>query len=1342
MVLGNIISGFRELKQKSLDKFANILYNYAGFVYDRPCTVILISLLCCLSLSMGIYYREHEKDIYKLYSISNSYAYEANEMIKDFFYKSRKAFILVESNCNLLQPHILTELKKFEDGTKEIKVDLTEVVECKKDLYNTPKEQTDVAKEVHDMLSKRIDPNTSFDWKPNFKKFNFSFALNKLMGLNNKNASTSKDGLSRGKKEGNDNDEDDSNDNDNDDDDSEDDDNDDDDSDDDGKNDVGKNDDGKNDDGKNDITNGNEHGSINSSIDRCKLQNVFRDKNINIDLRDASDALKKQITFSLEDICEQKYNECNFSSLFLYYENGNAKLDSPIKVDNLDFYVNRKTFKEMMFRGILGNMEYTETPFSYTITSANAILTVIPLINSYIYEPYVLAYEKKLIDYVRFYNIDHVIKDDVTNDGNEPYVRFHVLTERSLEDEVDRISKIDNLTRLLFLIGVLLIFMYALFNNVTSVLYRSKPLCAVMGIFCGFLGYLAGSGFLFFLGVKSVPPAETVPFLVIGVGVDDVFVILNSYSLLFMINDDKKRIQMCLKDSALAITVTTLTNIIAFLISAASPFYSICSFSLFTASSLFFGYLMVITLLLSILCIEAKLEKKKKNIFSGTFDLLCSCFRKKKKINDREKNCLVLEVQNDEDYTKTPVEYENISIYEWIHNLYLFEESINKKKKSTSVYMSNDKSSKGYMNDCDTPRDDRLQLEHIYRNNSHAKNGAEKKVAGSSVPPRGVVPDLNNNDDKNDNGTIDYATKLEENEKRRKKGKDVIQQQHQRVDVIQEKNKIAIINDIFKDKQIEASSKAVQKEGAGMQETPKQASTKQASAKQASAKQAAEKGLGNDDYLSVSESQGMSNESPTPVQGNSADSENRVEKKKEDGNSGSGSRDNNYGSNNMLLLKHYNNSTELATKDTLLNNMNETDKKKIYLLSSHDNVLFYKYIYEEPKGNIGKYFRSVIKNYYVPFLSSRLGKTIVYLLFTCILLLSLYGCTLMKKGIKYDKAFPIDSYVRFFTAAKMKYFPNYGDLIEVYYFDKDFINKYRNLNNPTEAISSSILYTDKTDREMMNSPNLNKNINWELKEIQDDLQDMHEQLESQEFVSGIANGFNLFLNNNSKKLNAQDNDKFYEAFVDWLQNDFIGNLFKNDFIFLNRKLVAWRFHFFQKNVDDSEISSKWMKACKEITKLQDHNIQMLCFHISSIFNETDEAIIEVTIKNLGITIITILIVTAYIVKGFTSCVIIAMIIFLIDLCIFGFMCLCGITVNIISMVILVLSVGFSIDHTSHIVQAFTHSMGRTRDEKMKESLHLMIGPVLHSGLSTWFVISTLFFSNKDFTVIFFQTLTL
>ncbi|GAB64597.1 patched family protein [Plasmodium cynomolgi strain B] len=1422
MVFSKIAKTLKDLKQTSLDSFSNLLYDYAGFVYERPCKIIAVSLIGCLLLSMGFLYREHEKDIYKLYSISNSYACETNETINDFFYKSRKAFILVESNCNLLQPHILKELKQFEDGTKEIQVDLTEINECKKDTEQ-PAVQTDASKEVYHMLLKNQDVDANLDWKPNFKRFNFNFALNKLIGLKNKLTESKSDDTKKGKakkgnkkeknkdkkkgkesKEGtgkNNRSEDaDDEEEDDDDDDDEDDDEEEDDHTKEGENETSKNnhngeenqdfeDNNYDEDIDRDSLNnggGNKREGLQNKFnnmvvkrmkwvtrkithmlkgktngntsqerqmpkvklsdfkedafyppyyippmllkdDRCLLQNVFKDKNVNVNLRDSSDALKKQITFSLEDICEKKYNDCNLSSIFLYYENGNAKYENPIKVDNLDFYVNRKTFKEMMLKGILGNMQYKESPFSYTITSANALMTVIPLRNSYMHEPYVLAYEKKLIDYVRFYNMDEIIQDEETHDGNEPYIKFHVFTERSLEDEVDRISKIDNLTRLLFIIGVCLIFMYALFNNVTSVLYRSKPLCAVMGILCGFLGYLAGSGFLFFLGVKSVPPAETVPFLVIGVGVDDVFVILNSYSLLFMIKDNKKRIQLCLKDSALAITVTTLTNIIAFLISSVSPFYSICSFSLFTASSLFFGYLMVLTLLLSFLCIEGKLENKKRNIFSGTALLFCSFFRRGKNNRGRGvtpsgssaalpnasaaqsgtsaaaprgdtatshgQNNLSLEMaQNEDDYKKTPVEYESISIYEWIHNLYLFEESFNKKKKNATVYSSNEISSKGYNNEngiqpCVAPHDG-LTLENICLD----KKDMKKRKGGTAV-------DEALGESRNDPMALNYysatgvvgVTPIVEDEEQPSSSSPPM-----RPDVLEVEGgekKITIVNDIF----------------AGPSTTPN----------------------GNDlDDNGVDS--GVIGGGTTGRMGFPRERKNLLQE-----------RDKGLMRVDHGEHLHYNNSTEMATKDTLLlSNLHDTDKKNIYLLSSHDNALFYKYIYEEPKGNIGKYFRSLVKNYYVPFLSSSVGKSIVYVVFTCILMLSIYGCTLMKKGIKYDKAFPVDSYVRLFSEAKTKYFPHYGDMIEVYYFDKDFIKKYRKLNNEVDVVSSSLLYSDRTDREMMKNPKLNKHIHWEMKDLQDELLEMHDQLEEQDFVSGVANGFTLFLNSNGKKLKKETPDEFYDTFVDWIKYDFMGNLFKNDFIFLNKKLVAWRYFYFQNNVDDSEISSRWLKTCKKINKLEDHNVQMQCFHISSIFNETDEAIIEVTLINLGITIITILIVTAYIIKGFNSCLIIALIIFLIDLCIFGFMCLCGITVNIISMVILVLSVGFSIDHTSHIVQAFTHSMGRTRDEKMKESLHLMIGPVLHSGLSTWFVISTLFFSNKDFTVIFFQTLTL
>ncbi|CRH03070.1 lipid/sterol:H+ symporter, putative [Plasmodium relictum] len=1293
MYLKKVASKLKELKAKSLESFSNILYHYGGYVYDRPYTFIFSSLLCCLILTMGFYYKEHEKDIYRLYSISNSYAYETNETINDFFYKSRKSFILIESNCNLLEPDILRELKKFEDGIKDIKVDLSEINECKQNS-NIEQEQNEASEEVLKMLSEKRDENMKI--LQNYeKKYNLNILNDKSSKNNNKlskhkikssikdidkkNLQENEKKIEREKKKGALTDS------------------------------VSYT--------NNSSLKGNSllDKSFNINLsdyqddnffpyyyippmlnksDRCNLKNVFKEKNLNIDLREASEELKKQITYGLEDVCEKRNNQCNISSLFSYYENGNAKLEDPIIVDNLDFYLNQKAYKEMMFRGILGNMQYIENDSKYVINSANAILTIIPLLNSYTFEPYVLAYEKELIDYVRFYNLNEAIINKETNDNKDPFIRFHVYTDRSLEDEVDRISKIDNLTRLLFLIGVLLIFIYALFNNVTSVLYRSKPLCAIMGIFCGFLGFLAGSGFLYFLGIKSVPPAETVPFLVIGVGVDDIFVILNSYSLLFMIKDDKKRIQICLKDSALAITVTTLTNIIAFLISAISPFYSICSFSLFTASSLFFGYVMVLTFFLSFLCIEAKLEKKKENVFSGIAKFFCCIFRKK-----REQTNIILNIQHDDELGKRPIDYENISIYEWIHNLYLFEESFNKKKKNM-IYLSNEKSSK-------------------YQNNENI--GICENLPSICINEKDMEKKSNelndfkeeNDDDKNKNDCSSYIYQDAEE----KKSITEVYSNNLKENI---SNTPGAHSEICNSKDCKTSENCVI----------------------------------NDIENDMKNNENFANDLFDSMDKNNSLIDNEKGKRyilhkfKKDNNKNVNickvDKNVNEGNDEALKIEEnlykYNSSIELDTKDTS-NNINEHNKN-IYLLSSHDNALFYKYIYKEPKGNIGKCFRSLVKNYYVPFLSSKLGKIIVYVIFSIIIALSIYGCTLMKKGIKYDKAFPMDSYVRQFTAAKIKYFPQFGDLIEVYYFDKEFISKYRKLNNDSPSVSFSYLYSDKTDREMMNNPRINKNVHWEDKDVQRELLSMHNNFENQEFVSSIYNGFTMFLSKNMENISKENSEEFYNKFTEWINTDFLANSFKDDFIFLNGKLVAWRFHYFQQSIDDTEISSKWLKTCKEIGRIKNYDVQMVCFHLSSIFNETDEAIVEVTLKNLGITIITILIVTAYIVKGFYSCVIIALIIFLIDLCIFGFMCLCGITVNIISMVILVLSVGFSIDHTSHIVQAFTHSLGKTRDEKMKESLHLMIGPVLHSGLSTWFVISTLFFSNKDFTVIFFQTLSL
>ncbi|VWU49156.1 lipid/sterol:H+ symporter, putative [Hepatocystis sp. ex Piliocolobus tephrosceles] len=1545
MFFKRFISKFKEIKQKSIDNFSLLLYDYAGYVYDRPLKIIFFSLVLCSALTLGFYYKENEIDIYKLYSLSNSYAYETYHTINDIFNITRKTFILIESNINLLQPAIIKELKIFEDGIKNITVDMSEVHLCKHNDDNVPSHsQSKVSKQVFQNFARKIDVNINYDWQPIYKKINLATALEKVVTLSKKkiklpfnisklfneydedsdqetdNDSGNNENEDNKDKEGNKGNE---------------------------SNEGNISDNKKSNNEKPNYKEFNHENYVNKTYaneqsiseqsiseqsvneqsvneqsiseqakneqinkktwfhrlykylqtnlsnlrpllekylslnedpselkkkkkknkpklseyendeffpsnyippllityDRCKLQNVFPKRNIKLNLRDAPDSIKKQITFTLDDICEKRFNECNTHSIFLYYEKNNANFDENIKVDNLEYYVNRRSFKYMMIPGVFGNPKYIKNSSGYIINSTHSLMTTLNISNLYVFEPYAMAYEKKLIDYVRNYNIDYVLNDPKVNlntfddvgeslikNGNyyngetkegygigkkndKPFIKFHILAYRSLEDEVDRISQIDFLTRLLFIIGVFLIFIYALFNNVTSVLYRSKPLCAVIGIFCGFFGYLAGSGFLFFLGVKSVPPAETVPFLVIGVGVDDVFVILNSYSLLFMIKDDKKRIQMCMKDSALVITVTTITNIIAFLISSISPFYSICSFSLFTASSLFFGYIMVITLLLSILCIEAKLEKRKKNIFTGFKSLLCC--NKRGKTKDKKKNTednLSLELQIDPKYMKSSVEYENISIYEWIHNLYLFEESINnKKKKNSAKYIAKDMKENdnnvpsfslpavsakdgvcNYITDTSMRQDgeecdqlaiedrtvDRSQTEQLTKQSSkepiEQPSDLEKKknnfnessdlkdsgVKDSDVKDSQVKDSQVKDSDLKDSGVKDSQVKDSDVKDSQVKDSQVKDSQVKDSQVKDSQVKDSDVKDPqvkdsdVKDPQVKDSDV----KDSDVKDSDVQSKTENTNIKK---KTSTEKhvSVNTDEHSKtnekdniITEVKNMELESNNSLQNiysseNDAIRNELVETSTRE-NIPLYSGDNNVHTNlyentnkNNNNTNNYNNSTELATKDTMLNNMNVHNNKNIYMLSSHDNVLFYKYIYEEPKGNIGKYFRFLVKNYYVPFLSSKKGKIVVYIIFLITIILSLYGCTKMKKGIKYDKAFPSDSYVRLFFKARLEHYPQLGDMIQVFFFDKDFLKKYQKLKHTDNINTSSILYSDKTDREMMNNPKLNRNIPWHDSNIHNHIINMQKALEKQEFMTMSANGFDYFLKNKANKL-KNDETIFYNTLVDWLQNDYIGNLFFNDFIFLNKKLIAWKLSYFQTNIDDSEISSKWLKTCKEIMKIEDYNLQLLCFHTSALFNETDEAIIEVTLKNLGITIVTILIVTAYVIKGYNSCIIIAITIFLIDLCIFGFMCLCGITMNIISMVILVLSVGFSIDHTSHIVQAFTHSMGRTRDEKMKESLHLILGPVLHSGLSTWCVISTLFFSNKDFTVIFFQTLSL
>lgn len=85
--------------------------------------------------------------------------------------------------------------------------------------------------------------------------------------------------------------------------------------------------------------------------------------------------------------------------------------------------------------------------------------------------------------------------------------------------------------------------------NFSCDLYRSKSYPALAGVLSALFGMIAGMGLMSMCGVAFVPTALVCPFLVIGVGVDDMFVIVNSYSLAYMVDSARNRCILSLRDT-------------------------------------------------------------------------------------------------------------------------------------------------------------------------------------------------------------------------------------------------------------------------------------------------------------------------------------------------------------------------------------------------------------------------------------------------------------------------------------------------------------------------------------------------------------------------------------------------------------------------------------------------------------------------------------------------------------------------------------------------------------------------------------------------------------------------
>lgn len=92
----------------------------------------------------------------------------------------------------------------------------------------------------------------------------------------------------------------------------------------------------------------------------------------------------------------------------------------------------------------------------------------------------------------------------------------------------------------------------------------------------------------------------------------------------------------------------------------------------------------------------------------------------------------------------------------------------------------------------------------------------------------------------------------------------------------------------------------------------------------------------------------------------------------------------------------------------------------------------------------------------------------------------------------------------------------------------------------------------------------------------------------------------------------------------------------------------------------------------------------------------------------------------------------------IELGVVGYMALWSVNLDSISMVNLIMCIGFSVDFTAHICYAYMSSKSTSSDERVRESLYALGLPIIQGAVSTILGVSALILAGSYIFMVFFK----
>uniref|UniRef100_A0A669EWJ0 Niemann-Pick disease, type C1 n=1 Tax=Oreochromis niloticus TaxID=8128 RepID=A0A669EWJ0_ORENI len=334
-----------------------------------------------------------------------------------------------------------------------------------------------------------------------------------------------------------------------------------------------------------------------------------------------------QESVTLKDICLAPlapYNDnCTILSVLNYFQNSHAALDHYmgdefyIWADYHDHFLycvsapaslNDTTMLHDPCLGTFGGPVfpwlalggYDDTNYN----NATALVITFP-INNYLNDTVrlekALAWENEFIKFMKNFS--------------NPNLTIAFSAERSIEDEINRESNSD-INTVVLSYGIMFIYISLALGHIHSfrrVLVDSKISLGIAGILIVLSSVACSLGIFSYCGVPlTLIVIEVIPFLVLAVGVDNIFIIVQTYQRDERMPQEElhQQIGRILGDIAPSLFLSSFSETVAFFLGALSSMPAVRTFSMFAGLAVFIDFLLQISCFVSLLGLDAKRQER------------------------------------------------------------------------------------------------------------------------------------------------------------------------------------------------------------------------------------------------------------------------------------------------------------------------------------------------------------------------------------------------------------------------------------------------------------------------------------------------------------------------------------------------------------------------------------------------------------------------------------------------------------------------------------------------------------------------------------------------------------